>query len=144
MLPRQFSYSQSQAFPSLEGGLPFLPITLTNKTHSIEVSALVDSGSTINVLPYNVGIQLGLIWEIQKFPLPALVGILRDSPSFGVLLIGQVDPFPPATLAFAWTKSNDVPVILGQINFFSEFDVSFFGSQRMFNIIPKQEQCRIS
>lgn len=87
-------------------------------THSIEVSALVDSGSTVNVLPYDIGIRLGLIWEKQEFLLPSLVGTLRDVPAFGVLIAGQIDQFPPVSLAFAWTQSNDVPVILGQINFF--------------------------
>ncbi len=110
MISRQFLYSQSQAFPGLQGGLPFLPIILSNMTHS--VSALVDSGSTVNVLPYDIGIQSGLVWETQSFLLPALTGILRDSPAFGVLLEGQVDPFEPVSLVFAWTQSNDVPVIL--------------------------------
>jgi hypothetical protein len=138
MIPRQFPYSQSQAFPNLQSGLPFLPITLTNEKRLIEVSALVDSGSTVNVLPYDIGIQLGLVWEIQKFTIPALVGNLSGIPAFGVLLKGQVDTFVPVTLAFAWTQSNDIPVILGQVNFFSEFDVCFFGSQGIFNIAPKQ------
>jgi len=139
MIPQRFPYSQSQAFPNLQGGLPFLPITLTNADFSVEVSALADSGSTINVLPYVIGIRLGLIWEIQKFSLPGLVGILRNSPAFGVLLTGQIAPFAPVRLAFAWTQSNEVSVILGQTNFFSEFDVYFFGSQNIFDIVPKQK-----
>ncbi|QTA93952.1 hypothetical protein [Desulfonema magnum] len=122
----------------LQGGLPFLPITLTHTTRSAEVSALVDSGSTVNVLPYGIGIQLGLIWENQNFPMPHLVGILQDTPAFGVLLTGEIDPFEPVALAFAWVKSNNVPVILGQVNFFSEFDVYFFGSRKIFDIMPKQ------
>ena len=47
----QLSYSQN--------GLPFLPVKLISEVRSIGVSALVDSGSTVNVLPYNVGIELG-------------------------------------------------------------------------------------
>ncbi|MDM8558614.1 hypothetical protein [Candidatus Parabeggiatoa sp. HSG14] len=137
MNQRQFSYSHSPAFPSLQKGLPFLPLTLSNTTHSIKVSGLVDSGSTVNVLPYDIGIQLGLIWETQTFSLPPLVGILRNFQAFGVLVTGQIEPFAPVHLAFAWTQSNDVPVILGQMNFFSEFDVCFFGSQEVFNIVPK-------
>lgn len=137
MIPRQFPYSQSQDFPDLEGGLPFLPIALSHMDHSLEISALVDSGSTVNVLPYNIGLQLGLNWESQKFPLPSLVGMLRGVPAFGVLVEGKIDPFLPVQLAFAWTKSNDTPVILGQVNFFKEFDVCFCGSQGIFEIAPK-------
>ena len=37
-------------------------------------------------------------------------------------------------LAFAWTNSNDLPVILGQVNFFFEFDVCFLRSRLLFEI----------
>lgn len=137
MKPRQFSYTQHEQFPNLQSGLPLLPITLSVKDYLIETSALADSGSTVNVLPYDIGLGLGLVWEKQKVALPSLVGTLRGLPAFGVLVTGEVSPFPPVSLAFAWTQSNDVPVILGQINFFSEFDVCFFGSRKMFEVIPK-------
>ncbi len=130
MSPGQFPYSH--------GGLPFLPVTLISKTCSVQVSALADSGSTASVLPYNIGVALGFDWETQNFSLPALTGMLRNFSAFGVLIQGQIDPFHPVNLAFAWTMSNDIPVILGQTNFFSEFDVYFFGSQKVFNIAPKQ------
>lgn len=129
MTQRQFIYSQD--------GLPFVPVILSSMSRSVQLYALADSGSTVNVLPYNIGIELGLDWESQKFSLPRLKGILRDSPAFGVLLKGQIEPFHPVRLAFAWTQSNDIPVILGQTNFFSEFDVYFFGSQKVFNITAK-------
>ncbi|MDM8537287.1 hypothetical protein QUF70_11070 [Desulfobacterales bacterium HSG17] len=120
--------------------MPFLPLTLSVKDSHIETSALVDSGSTVNVLPYDTGLRLGLVWEDQKIALPSLVGTLRGLPAFGVLITGEVSPFFPVPLAFAWTQSNDVPVILGQTNFFSEFDVYFFGSRKLFEVIPKNKQ----
>lgn len=39
---------------------PLLPITLTG-ARSIVVSGLLDTGATVNVLPYDVGEQLGAI-----------------------------------------------------------------------------------
>jgi hypothetical protein len=114
-------------------------MTLTRGTRSLEVSALVDSGSTINVLPYTIGGQLGLVWEDQEFLLPSLVGVLQDTPAFGVLVKGQISPFAPVTLAFAWTHSDNVPLLLGQVNFFSMFDVCFFGARGVFEIVPKTE-----
>lgn len=127
----------SVQFPYSQEGLPFLPVSLISGIRYVQVSALVDSGSTVSVLPHNVGIELGLDWESQKFSLPALTGMLRNLPAFGVLIKGQIVSFQPVSLAFAWTPSNDVPVILGQTNFFSEFDLYFFGSQKMFSITPK-------
>ena len=135
MTLQQFSYSQNEKYPNFKDGLPFLPIVLTGKK-SVTVSALVDSGSTINVLPYDIGIRLGLVWEDQKFYIPELKGFLRNTEAFGILLKGTINSFPPVSLAFAWTQSNEVPVILGQTNFFSEFDVCFFGSQKIFTLLP--------
>jgi hypothetical protein len=40
-------------------------------------------------------------------------------------------------LAFAWIRANDVPLILGQTNFFMEFDVCFYRSKLEFEVTPK-------
>lgn len=95
----------------------------------------MDSGSAVNVLPYDVGLDLGLAWEAQDFALD-LVGVLRGSPAYGVLLSGQIGAFPPVRLAFAWTRktSKEVPVILGRVSFFQEFKVSFDGRARTFEL----------
>ena len=42
-----------------------------------------------------------------------------------------------ATHAFAWTQAAEVPLLLGQVNFFMEFDVCFFRAQAAFEIKPK-------
>lgn len=138
MTPQRFAYSRLPAFPGLEPGLPMLPIILTHDKLSLPVHALVDSGASVNVLPYDIGLRLGLIWEMQSFALP-VASWLRGEEAFGVLLTGRLDPFPPAQFAFAWTQksSAEIPVILGQTNFFQAFDVCFSGSQQLFEIAPK-------
>ena len=45
--------------------MPYLPITLSSVDKSVNVSGLVDSGATVNVLPFSMGEQLGLNWEEQ-------------------------------------------------------------------------------
>lgn len=143
-MPKQrFAYSRLPAYPGLEPGLPFVPLLLTHPHHagsgkSCLVQALVDSGASVNVLPYDVGIQLGLVWETQTFSLP-VAHWLRGAQAFGVLLTGQIDPFLPVKLAFAWTQktSADIPVILGETNFFQVFDVCLSGAQQVFEIAPK-------
>jgi hypothetical protein len=87
----------------------------------------------LNVLPYDLGVQLGAQWEQQSTSLQ-LTGNLRESEARGLILIGHVRRFPPVRLAFAWTRSNRVPLILGQFNFFVQFDVCFFRSQYAFQI----------
>jgi hypothetical protein len=43
----------------------------------------------------------------------------------GLVLSATVAEFPPVLLAFAWTQSSEAPLILGHMNFFTEFDVCF-------------------
>lgn len=50
----------------------------------------------------------------------------------------QKFPFPTIDLAFAWTQAPNVPLILGQANFFFEFDVCFFRARSEFEVRPKQ------
>jgi len=66
MKPLRFSYGHIESRRSYAGLLAYLPITLSNAKQSIAVSALLDTGSTVNVLPYPVGLQLDLVWEQQK------------------------------------------------------------------------------
>jgi hypothetical protein len=40
-------------------------------------------------------------------------------------------------MVFAWTQAKNVPLLLGRINFFQEFDVCFYGSQLVFEIAVK-------
>jgi len=62
---------EAQRFNFVEGfdafgvpdALPQLPLALTYRGASAEVSALLDTGASINVLPYGVGLQLGAVWE---------------------------------------------------------------------------------
>lgn len=134
--PARFPYVSAESGRPEASLLAYLPITLSHESHSVPVSGLLDTGSTVNVLPYSVGLQLGLVWEGETTPVH-LTGNLAKLPARAVIVSGQVESFPPVELAFAWTQSTDVPVILGQINFFMEFDVCFFRSQSMFEVKPK-------
>lgn len=42
-----------------------MPIQLINQQLAVTNSALLDTGATVNVLPYPVGVELGYIWERQ-------------------------------------------------------------------------------
>ncbi|CAD5956635.1 hypothetical protein [Planktothrix agardhii] len=50
--------------------MPYLPITLSNGSNSVEVMALLDTGASVNVLPYQISLQLGAICEQQTVPNP--------------------------------------------------------------------------
>jgi hypothetical protein len=116
--------------------MPYLPLTLNNGNKSLEVMALLDTGASVNVLPYEIGLQLGAVWEEQTVQI-ALSGNLGDSEARGLVLPGKIANFTPILLAFAWTQSNNAPVILGHLNFFAEFNVCFYRHELVFEVCPK-------
>ncbi len=116
--------------------MPYLPLTLTLGDRSLEVMALLDTGASINVLPYEIGLQLGAIWENQTVSIP-LSGNLGQSDSRGLVVSGVIAQFPPVLFGFAWTESRDVPVILGHMNFFAEFNVCFYRHELAFEVCPQ-------
>ncbi len=67
----------------------------------------------------------------------SLTGNLAQYEARAVLLQAAVGQFQPVQLVFAWTQARDVPLILGQVNFFMEFDVCFYRSRLQFEIVPK-------
>jgi hypothetical protein len=114
---------------------PMLPLTLVG-SQPVATSGLVDSGTAINVLPYALGVQLGFDWA-QETRSVELSGNLASVEARVVVLSAVVGGFPPVRLAFAWAQTDAVSVILGQVNFFLEFDVCFFRSRGLFEVRPK-------
>jgi hypothetical protein len=51
---------------------------------------------------------------------------MANSPAQPILVKAQVSDFEIVNLAFPWVSHDNAPVILGQTNFFNEFDVCFF------------------
>ncbi len=44
---------------------PCLPFTLIHQQISATASALLDTGASVNVLPYSIGVELGYDWKRQ-------------------------------------------------------------------------------
>ena len=118
------------------GQMPYLPLTLSLGGKSLAVSGLLDTGAAINVLPYSTGTQLGAVWEQQMTPV-RLSGNLTGTEARVLVLHAVIGKFAPVRLAFAWAQSDSLPVILGQMNFFLEFDVCVYRSRSMFEVRPK-------
>lgn len=134
--PIRFSYHPAGAQVP-EGALPFLPLVLQYGAQVLTVHALLDSGASVNVLPYRVGVQLGADWAALGQNL-ALGGNLAAAPAKGLLLSATVATFAPVRLVFAWSRLDTVPVILGQMNFFQQFEVRFIGAEQCFEVQPYQ------
>ncbi len=115
---------------------PMLPMSITYDGTTIEASGLLDTGADVNVLPYQLGISLGGNWEQARTGLQ-LSGNLAQFEARGILLTCTIRQLPPVRLAFAWTQAENVPLLLGQVNFFTEFDVCFFQARGPFEVRPK-------
>lgn len=116
--------------------MPRLPILLSLANRSIEVTGLLDTGATVNVLPYQAGLALGAVWEDQNVPV-VLSGNLGRVEARALILAAshpEITGTRGVRLAFAWTRAENVPVIFGQMNFFLAFDVCFFRSQGIFDV----------
>jgi hypothetical protein len=133
---KQFPFIERTNSLGLSSTLPYLPITLTYRNRSVEAMALLDTGASVNVLPYDLGLQLGAVWEEQTVPIQ-LSGNLARMEGRGLVLSATVAEFPSILLAFAWTESREAPLILGHMNFFAEFDVCFYRADFAFELRPR-------
>lgn len=132
---QRFTYTPHPRFP---GGMPSVDLHLSYQKRMLSVSALVDSGAALNILPFDIGIELGLVWKSQTFPLN-LEGTLTGTQAYAVLLHAELAPFPSVELAFAWVNRPrpEVRMLFGQVNFFQEFNVYFYGHQHAFEVVPR-------
>ena len=133
---QRFSFTQGFDAFGVPDALPQMPLQLTYRDSEVEVLALLDTGASVNVLPYRVGLELGATWEEQTTSV-TLAGNLASVEARGLLLSANVGNFNPVPLVFAWSQSNDIPLLLGRMNFFLEFDVCFYRSQLFFEVRPK-------
>jgi hypothetical protein len=119
--------------------MPYLPLTLSSRNSSVEVMALLDTGASVNVLPYDLGLQLGAVWDEQTVKVQ-LSGNLGLSEARGLVLSVTVAQFSPVLLVFAWTQVRDAPIILGHMNFFAEFNVCFYRHELAFEVQPRSKE----
>jgi len=136
MTKATFPYVQQNPAFGIAGYMPCMPIELQFGSNFAAVYGLVDSGSAVSVLPYGIGLQLGAQWN--QLPIaPPLGGSLSASPARGVFMKAVIPPFPPQILYFAWSRDPNVPLLLGQSDFFMFYDVCFHRSQLFFEVQPK-------
>ncbi len=133
---QRFPYKIIDSSLGMVDRMPYLPLTLSLNGQSLNTEGLLDTGASVNVLPYELGLQLGLTWEDEALSV-SLAGNLARFEARAVVVVAQVSSFPTVNLAFAWTQAANVPLILGQANFFFEFDVCFFRARSEFEVHPK-------
>lgn len=132
----RFRYSILNSSQKEIDSLPRVPLTLYNGNAKIQVVGIIDSAATVSVLPYSLGLALGARWD-ETAEGVRLTGNLAQIPSQGLVLDAEIRGLARIELVFAWSRSNDVPVLLGQYNFFQHFAITFNRSKFEFEINPK-------
>jgi hypothetical protein len=135
----RIKYSTTDPSQDEFDSMPRLPITLRVGEQQVEAIGLVDSGATINVLPFNLGVALGSSWDERNAVIP-LGGFLGGLNGIPLLVSTKVGEYEAVRLAFAWVQRNDVPLILGQVDFFLEFQVCFYRHELEFDVTPRARQ----
>lgn len=132
----QFQYSTTSTAQNEFDSLPRLPLFLSRGEQRVEAAGLVDSGATVSVLPYELGLQLGGVWD-NRSAIIQLAGNLSSQTAMPFSATAEIGDFAPTELVFAWVRSPNAPLIFGQTNFFLEFDVCFYRSRAEFEVRPK-------
>jgi len=115
---------------------PIIPIRLTYKNNSLNISALIDSGADFCLFNAEIGRRLGI--QIGSGKLHKFFGI-EGSPidtyfhSVKLQVIG-IDHFIITPAAF--TESRGVVAVLGQVGFFDNFRVKFERDRNVIEINP--------
>jgi hypothetical protein len=136
--PPRFPFVQTGTGQGTSSLAPLLPISLVSSHATVHAMGLLDTGATVSVMPHDLGLQLGLDWNLQqRYPLQ-LTGNLGGIAARGVAVDAIVSPFAAVRQVFAWVQTSSVPLILGRVNFFLEFDVCFFMARACFDVQPKQ------
>ncbi|MEG4014764.1 MULTISPECIES: hypothetical protein [unclassified Microcoleus] len=99
----RFQYSTNDPSQDEFDSLPRIPLILHHNNQGVEVVGLVDSGATVNVLPYQIGTQLGLVWDDSK-AIIRLAGNIGNQPAMPVFFMAEIGEFAPVRLVFAWAK----------------------------------------
>ena len=121
----QFPFVEMDPIVGAVSLMPMLPMIVSRGQKSVPVSGLLDTGAAINVLPHSICIDLGADWKLQTTPV-RLTGNMQGIDARVLAASAQVGQFSSVQLLFAWAESDAVPIILGQMNFFMEFDACFF------------------
>src|SRR5690242_9502221 len=115
---KRFPFAAAANASREASSLPFLPLSLQmGEGPRIAVEGLLDTGATVSVLSHSIGLRLGAVWS-DRAPAVRLTGNLAQFEARALLVTAQIAEFSPVRLAFAWTRADDLPLLLGQVNFF--------------------------
>jgi hypothetical protein len=59
---KRYSFTEASNSLGFSNATPYLPVKLSYRNFSINATGLLDVGASVNVLAYEIGLQLGAVW----------------------------------------------------------------------------------
>jgi hypothetical protein len=127
-------------FPSAKLGLiyrPFAAVTLKYGSNSVTDQFLVDAGADITLIPTRIGMALNLPAPKRGeiFPLGGIGGFLPTVHRKVAMEIGNYR----LEARIAWAQSERPPLLLGRVDVFDFFKITFDQTARMTTFIRKKK-----
>ncbi len=119
--------------------LPLLKVRLSHKNQSIKVNALVDSGANASIFHSSLAEALGLDLSSglkQEFFGISGHGITAYFHLVKLQIVGSLDELE---LAVAFTESDGVGALLGQADFFQNYQIKFERYKEQMEIKPARK-----
>jgi len=101
---------------------PFLPVTIRYGQAEIQTMALLDSGADINVLPYQLGLELGADWDTPSV-IEDLQGLGGGVEAKRIVADLHVESWPSTRQILAWARDDGIAELLDQWSLFEMLDV---------------------
>jgi hypothetical protein len=108
---------------------PLAKVKLIYKNMSVTVEMYVDSGADITLVPYSVGIALGFSLKPED-EIRRIGGVGGGKISVVVRQVKMEVGGRELNVRVGWCMSEDVPLILGRLDIFDKFNVSFEGGKK--------------
>jgi len=106
---------------------PIVHVVLSHGTRAVEVEMTVDSGADLTMIPHQLGKSLGLRATTSTTRrLSGVAGGLQYRLARLQIRLGQFT-FPARV---AWARHDDVPELLGRLDVFNKFAITFDEAHR--------------
>lgn len=117
--------------------MPFVDATITGTKGSIELFALIDSGSTYCLANMVFAEHLGITPDkTQGVPVYGVVGQRQQKLAYPADVPVKVKGQDPITLPIYFMETDSFALILGQKGFFDNFTIRFKKKTKTFEISP--------
>lgn len=140
-MPISFKYkilSRPEPFPNEYA--PAIPVQLKGSSTSLQTTALVDSGADFSAIPYSMAEVLGLDLSGKRTEVGGLGGNVPAVLTKMQVMIQKghfLKRFNVPVYAVD-TMDDEIPVLLGRVEFFDRFKVTFDERNKRIYLTPYQ------